>query len=113
MRERVHILDCIILILFIIAIVFSTISHTSTSLIVNADGSEYRFPLREDGIYEVEGALGTTTIEIRNGKVRFLSSPCPNKTCISNEFSNTVVCLPNKVIATVYGDMEEVDAIAR
>ena len=106
--------DIIIFIAFSLLIAASSVFflRSSDTLEVKADDTEYLFPLKEDGIYSVEGVLGITTFEIKDKKVRFLDSPCPNKSCISKGFSDTVVCLPNKVIATTHGEEEDIDAIA-
>ena len=44
-------------------------------------------------------------IEIKDHKIRFLSSDCPNHTCINTGFiqneGQTAVCLPNKTAITI------------
>lgn len=83
------------------------------TLHVQAADNEYRFPLDKNGIYEVEGEIGTTVIEVRDGRARFLSSPCPNETCVLEGFQDFIVCLPNKVIASTESDEGDVDATTR
>lgn len=78
---------------------------------VNADGRHYEYSAKQDGIYKVGGPLGITTFEIKNGKVRIIDSPCPNKTCINQGWHSPLVCLPNNVIITLE-DEGEFDAIA-
>lgn len=78
---------------------------------VNADGRYYEYSSKQDGIYKVGGPLGITTFEIKNGKVRIIDSPCPNKTCINQGWHSPLVCLPNNVIITLE-DEGEFDAIA-
>jgi hypothetical protein len=73
---------------------------------ITAEGAEYAVvPLGEDRTINVPGPLGTTIVEIRDGRVRVLDSPCPNKTCVSQgwveEPGETIVCLPNRVSITV------------
>ena len=101
---------------------FSSAESSSGTVLVNAAENEYEFALLEDGLHEVDGKLGKTVFEVRNGNVRVLDSPCPNKTCVAQGFSNAVVCLPNKVsIRVVEGknpeshesSVEEFDAISR
>ena len=101
---------------------FPSSLSSSGTVLVNAAENEYEFALLEDGLHEVDGKLGKTVFEVRNGKVRVLDSPCPNKTCVAQGFSNAVVCLPNKVsIRVVEGknpeshesSSEEFDAISR
>lgn len=80
---------------------FSSAKSSSGTVLVNAADEEYEFALFEDGLHEVGGKLGKTVFEVRNGKVRVLDSPCPNKTCVAQGFSDAVVCLPNKVLIRV------------
>lgn len=78
---------------------------------VNADGRHYEYSAKQDGIYKVGGPLGITTFEIKDGRVRIIDSPCPNKTCINQGWHSPLVCLPNNVIITLE-DQGEFDAIA-
>ena len=68
---------------------------------VNASGNHYEYSAKKDGIYEVKGALGITTFEIKDGRVRIIDSPCPNKTCVNQGWHSPLVCLPNNVIITI------------
>ena len=73
---------------------------------VNANGVHYEYSVSVDGVYTVEGELGPTSFEIKDGRVRITDSPCPNKTCITQGWHNPLVCLPNKVIITVEDEGE-------
>ena len=88
------------------------VPERSDTLYVEADGREYAFSLSEDGIHEVEGAIGTTVIEIRDSEARIISSPCPNQTCVRSGWSGTLCCLPNRVICTAGNGEGGVDAIS-
>ncbi len=65
------------------------------------------YTLNREQKVSVEGALGVSVLEIRNGKVRFIDSPCTNKVCIrSGWFSRAggfTACLPNKVSMEITG----------
>ena len=78
---------------------------------VNADEKHYEYSAKQDGIYKVGGPLGITTFEIKDGKVRIIDSPCPNKTCVNQGWHSPLVCLPNNVIITLEEE-GEFDAIA-
>lgn len=107
--------DFFILAFIIILTIFSFILFTgkkNSTVLVTAVNDEYRYSLSNDGIYKVEGLIGTTTIEIKDGKVRISDSPCPNKTCIEQGWGHTIICLPNQVIVTVE-NMEDFDGIAQ
>ena len=110
MRKSPKPADCIIYLAIIAFIVASSIylPEKGSSLSVKVGDSVYSFPLNKNAIYAVEGEIGETEIEIRDGRARIISSPCPNKTCISSGFQNTLICLPNKVIAEISkGDVDE------
>ena len=80
-------------------------------VIVTSEDAEYAFSLDKDAVYEIPGTLGITEIEIKDGKFRFISSPCNGKTCIYQGYSDFIVCLPNKVIASA--DKGDIDAVSR
>lgn len=103
MLKKLKPLDLIILFLTILLIICSFYLNNKEGayLLVEADGVHYEFPLSKDGKYSVKGILGVTVIEVKDGKARIISSPCPNKTCISSGYQSTLICLPNKVIATI------------
>lgn len=87
-------------------------SKKGNSVIVDANGIQYEYSLKKDGIYKVEGTLGATTFEIKNGSVHILDSACPNKTCVFQGWANQIVCLPNKVSIKIKNN-EEFDAISQ
>ena len=68
---------------------------------VNADGRQYEYSAEKNGIYEVQGVLGKTVFEIKDGKVRIIDSPCQNKICVNQGWHTPLVCLPNNVIITL------------
>lgn len=58
-------------------------------------------------------------LEAENGRIRFVYSSCPDKTCIHTGWISNVgdmaVCLPNKVLVKIIGesqDKPDVDIIA-
>ncbi len=106
-------LDFVIFATVLIFAIFSIKKSLSTAgdkILVEADGHSYEYSLNQDGIYSVEGALGTTTFEIKNKVVHIVDSPCPNKTCVNQGWTSPLVCLPNKVIITVenYGEFDAI-----
>lgn len=111
---RATIPDIIIFLIYAGAIALSAIAASSSSddiLEVNADGKEYAYSLSEDGIHSFQGPLGETVIEIKDGKARVVSSPCPNGTCMRAGWSDTLCCLPNRIIA-VSASGGEADAVS-
>lgn len=64
----------------------------------------------------VRGPLGVSLLEVEKGKIRMVSSPCPDKICIRQGWADqpgeTIVCVPNGISVSVEGD-GGVDAIIR
>ena len=75
-----------------------------------------RYSLSKDRIADVEGPLGITEVEIRDGKARILRSPCKLKVCIKSgyiQYADRIsVCLPNRVVVRIEGNAERgLDAV--
>jgi hypothetical protein len=58
--------------------------------------------------HEVLGPIGVTRVEVRGGRVRVLSSPCPQQICRHGGWigapGSLLVCLPNEVVVRVPGE---------
>ena len=69
-----------------------------------------RFPLRMDHVAHVQGPLGTTEVEIKNGRARIVRSPCKLKVYIKSGYiqyaDRLSACLPNKVVVRIEGDAQ-------
>lgn len=91
----------LILALGVVLTVRSVTGQKGGRVCVNANGVHYEYSVSADGVYTVEGELGPTTFEIKDGRVRITDSPCPNKTCVAQGWHSPLVCLPNKVMITV------------
>jgi hypothetical protein len=75
-----------------------------------------RFPLSADQIIQVEGPLGTTEVEISQGRARIVRSPCKLKICIKSGYiqyaDRLSACLPNKVVVRIEGETQRgLDAV--
>ena len=111
---RPRIPDIIVFLAYAGAIALSAIAASSSAgsiLEVNTDGKEYAYSLSDDGIHSFTGPLGETVIEIKDGKARVISSPCPNGICMKSGWSSTLCCLPNRVIA-VSSSEGDADAVS-
>ena len=71
--------------------------------------------LADEGRVPVKGILGESILEVRDGRVRFLASPCPGRYCIHTGWisltGQVAACLPNGVVVEVEGGVREFDAI--
>ncbi len=69
------------------------------------------YPLdREDEIPIAVGEKVTNVLWIRDGKADMASADCPDQLCVHQKAisgrGETIVCLPNKVVAEVVGGQE-------
>lgn len=86
---------------------------------VEADGTIVALlDLTHDGVSEIEGPLGVTKVEVRGGRVRVLSSPCPRQACRHGGWigaaGEMLVCLPNEVVIRLPGQRAgATDAVTR
>jgi len=84
---------------------------------IELDGKPvYILPIDSNNAVSVEGPKGKTQIEIRDHKVRITESPCNNKLCIHQGWTQqgTIICLPNRIIVTIEDESqksEKIDAI--
>jgi hypothetical protein len=64
---------------------------------------------------KVHGRLGDSVLQIKDGQVRFVASPCTNKYCIHSGWlhrsGEIAACLPNGVLVQVLGGSPRYDAI--
>lgn len=65
---------------------------------------------------EVKGPLGISVIQVEGEQIRMLSSPCPDKLCVKQDWiakpGEVVVCVPNEISVSLEGD-DGLDAIIR
>ena len=88
------------------------------TVVVQVDGKKvFRAPLTDDAHLSADGPLGKTHIEIKEGRVRVIDSPCRRKTCVHTGWIDkayqTIVCMPNRVVIHLIGgdDSDRIDGI--
>ena len=104
------------IILFLVALLLSIASlglnkfarDIGREVIVEVNGTKVaKLDLLQNQRIEVKGPLGTTVIEVKDGKVSVVASACPNKVCVKtgpvNRAGDTIVCVPNRVVVRVLG----------
>ncbi|MCP3851296.1 MAG: NusG domain II-containing protein [Gammaproteobacteria bacterium] len=94
-----------------------TQSGKASAVIVQfANQTPVEYQLNKNQIIRIEGQLGETLIEIKQGKARFIHSSCRNQLCVFHGWLSdagaTTACLPNQVSITLTGAIKEFDAIA-
>ena len=66
--------------------------------------------LKQNQIFEIEGLLGQSRIEVSDGKIRFIDSPCKGKQCIHADWINRggqiIACLPNGLSLVIEGGVQ-------
>lgn len=71
--------------------------------------------LDADHLLEIDGSLGKSRIEIKQGQARFIASPCHNKVCILSGWQqhagDMAACLPNQLSLRIMGRDPRYDAI--
>lgn len=77
-------------------------------------GTRY-IPLDRPGTYRVDGVLGVSVLEVRDGAIRFADSPCEGKVCVRTGWvsgrGGLAACLPNGIVVTLSGPDGRYDAI--
>jgi len=85
------------------------------TVIVEVNGKTvYKLALSEDRIVDVKGPIGVTKVEVKDGRVRVLYSPCPEKICMKQGWirRGVIICVPNRVVVSIKGGkVRGVDAI--
>lgn len=86
---------------------------------VQVDGNiTASYPLSKDRRESIRTSTGdTNTFTIKDGTVSMTDANCPDKICVHtrgiSKNGETIVCLPHKVVLTIYNESEEaeIDAI--
>jgi hypothetical protein len=80
---------------------------------IRGEGRSWIFPLDAEERIRVPGPLGETVVEIRGGRVRVLSSPCVNQTCVAaghiHRQGEWAACLPNRVFVAIEGSADNAE----
>ncbi len=109
---KIKLLDPVIfLISLAVVVVFSVQAFQGAGegsiVSVEAEGETWIHQLDEDAVLDFSGPLGTTVIEISDGSVSVLSSPCRDKICVLSKPAASdgewIACLPNRVFLIVKG----------
>ncbi|WP_193222246.1 NusG domain II-containing protein [Alkalilimnicola sp. S0819] len=73
-----------------------------------AGEQRHRLALDQPGQWRVQGPLGESRIEVRDGRVRVTASPGPRQICVRTgwleQAGESAICLPNQVVVRVEGD---------
>ena len=122
-RKLIKPADVIIILLIAALSVYLLIGAFSPSdkslvAVITVNGEEVRridLSSAEDEIITLDTSP-TVTLEIKDGRIRFIDSLCPDSTCENSGFldshGDTAACVPAGTVVTIQGSESELDAIA-
>ncbi len=124
-RYLIHILTigdkililCLLFLSIISGVVLKRTHKEAKYCIISVNGRDtYKLLLSEPKTIKIKGAIGKSTVEIKDRSVRILDSPCPLKICMHQgkikASGETIICVPNRVMIRITGK-ELVDAITK
>lgn len=85
--------------------------------LIQVGGTEWqKVSLHEDHAWKVPGPLGISTLQVQDGQIRFVDSPCRGKACTHagwlSHGGEVAACLPNRVSVQVIGRDRRYDSIS-
>lgn len=105
--------------LLLIPLTWSLTMHqpgTTTAIEITAsENATAIYSIKDNHQINVTGKLGSSSIEIRDGRVRFADSPCNNKLCVLSGWhqysGDHIICLPNEIGITLLSQNDRFDGI--
>ena len=112
-KKRRH--DAVLgLVLLVIAAALFTVEVIGNkTVVISIDGEKKsEYPLKEDGVYLLEGShLGTNKLVIKDSEAYIEEASCPDKQCVKqgkiSKAGEMLVCLPNRVVIKIVDANEE------
>lgn len=105
--------DKLILLLALLLVAFAYNAYWGSSVYGNqaaimvSGKHKMSIDLYENRVFKVKGKLGESELQVVDGKIRFLSSPCDGKQCIYqgwiSQSGEIAVCVPNEVSVRILG----------
>ncbi|GMO28294.1 MAG: NusG domain II-containing protein [Termitinemataceae bacterium] len=97
---------------FVIAAAFCTASavfvyagYGHENVVIKTQNEMWVYPLDTNVTVNLAGPLGETVVQLDSNKVKIISSPCKNKSCVAagaiHSGGDWLACLPNRVIVTI------------
>jgi len=92
----------------------------ATLAVIESDAGTQRVRLDVDQEVPCTGPLGTSHVQVHDGRIAIVSSPCRRQLCrrmgATNDPARSLVCIPNRIrvrILPAPGSGEDLDALAR
>lgn len=119
MIKKADILLAIVFIVLGLCVSYAASFHSSTgsTVLISVDGKEYgSYALNKNRTVTVKQDGHTNVIVIKNSSVSMTESDCKNQVCVHtgaiSKVSQSIICLPNKVVVQIEGKDGEYDAIS-
>lgn len=105
-----------VLLVTVLYFLFWHAGSRSTEAMIQVNGKNWaRINLFYNQDLRVPGPLGDSQIEVHDGVVRFVDSPCPSKQCVLqgaiSQGGEVAVCLPNLVSIRVLAEDPRFDTM--
>lgn len=113
--DRVVITLVVLLLPLVYVYNWQTPARATIAIITDAQNHSRTIRLDHDQTIHVHGKLGDSILQVHDGMIRFIHSPCTTKFCIHSgwlKFNGDVMaCLPNGVYVEVKGGKRKYDSI--
>lgn len=118
-RSDVFVIFLTLLLIFSTFLAFRPKSEEGRVAVITVDGKtemQMDLNLQDDCIFTLE-TNPVVTLQVKDGKIRFTDSKCPDSTCEKAGFlskvGDTAACVPAKAVVTVKGNNTSgIDAVA-
>ncbi|WP_167956613.1 NusG domain II-containing protein [Anaerosporobacter faecicola] len=101
----------------IFVLITQLVSKPGAYAVIKIDGKIVeKLPLDQDTKVEIHGAGGgTNTVVVKNGSVFVQDADCPDRYCVKHKKikadTETIVCLPNKMVIEIVGSKNDKSSI--
>ncbi len=89
--------------------------QAQTAVVTDHLGQHREIDMQHDQTLNVHGAIGESTLQVADGRLRFTASPCSNKLCIHTGWikraGEAAACLPNRLSVQLARNDNGFDAI--
>lgn len=107
------------IVMFCVPFVYQSFWHNNAQAthaqILVADQQHQHLDLTQDQTLNIAGARGSSKLEVNNGRIRFIDSPCKARYCIRQNWLQqsgaVIACLPNKVAVQLTAIEPEYDSL--
>ena len=118
--DKILIASTVVLAIICLIVIRYYYAGKADEVLIQVNGKELiRAKLDSDSYFSVDGTIGKTEIEIKDRRVRIVSSPCDKKICVQkgwiDQSYETIVCIPNRVAISLVSSSsrDTIDGVTR